>query len=92
MNPPTESNSLKRRALEAFARYGALNPPAWAVLVGMRPVRSSYSYLLRLHRFGLLSRNRDGRGFLTYCLSERGQSRLKWLQSHQPPQPHNGVN
>ena len=77
---PSGSNSLKRRALEIFERYGRLNPPAWAVLANMQPTRSSYSYLLRLHRFGLLNRERDTRGFLIYTISERGRERLNWLQ------------
>src|SRR4051794_23601680 len=80
------SNSLKRRALEIFERYGRLNPPAWAVLANMRPTRSSYSYLLRLHRFGLLNRERDTRGFLIYTISERGRERLNWLSSLHSPQ------
>jgi len=50
-------NQLKRKALEIFARQGGwLTPPEWAVLAGFYPIRSAYSYLLRLHRFGLLER------------------------------------
>jgi hypothetical protein len=82
-----QSNSLKRRALEIFQLYGPLKPPAWAVLAGMRPIRSSYSYLLRLHRFGLLNRERDSRGFLIYAISERGLERLCWLCSLENPNP-----
>jgi len=77
---PTCPNSLKRRALEILLSYGPLNPPAWALLANMRPVRSSYSYLLRLHRFGLLIRERDSKGLLIYKISERGRQRLNWLQ------------
>src|SRR5258708_1090071 len=84
---PSGSNSLKRRALEIFVLYGRLNPPAWAVLANMRPIRSSYSYLLRLHRFGLLNRERDSKGFLIYTISARGRERLNWLLSLQHPQP-----
>ena len=73
-------NSLKRRSLEIFVLYGRLNPPAWALLANMTPVRSSYSYLLRLHRFGLLNRERDSEGLLIYTMSERGRERLNWLQ------------
>jgi hypothetical protein len=72
-------NVLKRRALEIFNSYGALNPPAWAVLADFIPVRSSYSYLLRLHRFGLLDRTRDKSGLLLYSLSDRGRERLQYL-------------
>ena len=74
-------NSLKIRALTALEYYGPMNPPVWAVVVGMTPVRSSYSYLLRLHRWGLLYRGRDQRGFLLYELTEKGRARLAWLRS-----------
>lgn len=76
------ANFLKCRALEIFSRYGALNPPAWAVLAKMQPVRSAYTYLLRLHRFGLLNRGRDHQGFLVYSISTRGRERLRWLQAN----------
>ena len=89
MRGKTETNNLKRRALEVFAVYGSLNPPAWAVLARMFPIRSAYTYLLRLHRFGLLNRTRDHRGFLIYTISERGRDRLRWLQSlHHPQSSH----
>ena len=80
MQHQSNYNSLKRRALEIFLRYGCLNAPAWAMLVNMQPVRSSYSYLLRLHRFGLLTREHDSEGLLMYRISERGRQRLNWLQ------------
>jgi hypothetical protein len=48
-------NKLKKVALEIFERHGGwLSPPEWAVLAGFYPIRAAYSYLLRLHRFGLL--------------------------------------
>ncbi len=71
--------SLKKRALEVFKIYGPLNPPAWATLASFYPIRSSYTYLLRLYRFGLLNRTRDQSGLLLYSLSKRGQERLEWL-------------
>lgn len=80
------ANSLKQRALAAFERAGWLNPPAWAVLVDFYPQRASYSYLKRLHRWGLLERARDARGFILYRLSRRGRSRLGWLRSGIPSQ------
>ena len=78
-------NSLKTRALDVFARYGPLNPPAWAVLAGMTPVRSAYTYLLRLHRFGLLDRNRNAAAVLIYSISPRGSERLAWLRRQSDP-------
>src|SRR5579883_3510948 len=74
-----QSNSLKKRGLQIFTLYGSLNPPAWAALAKFFPVRASYTYLLRLHRFGLLNRTRDKSGLLLYSLSDRGRARLEWL-------------
>jgi hypothetical protein len=71
-------NSLKRDTLEIFRVYGPLNPPAWARLAKFSPIRASYSYLLRLHRFGLLNRTSNPSG-LVYSLSDRGRARLEWL-------------
>jgi len=73
-------NLLKKRALEAFEQRGWMNPILFAVLVGFYPARSSYSYLLRLHRFGLLRRKQDASGLLLYSLSKRGIQRLAWLR------------
>jgi hypothetical protein len=72
-------NSLKRRALAAFEGRGWLRPTTWAVLARFFPSRAAYSYLLRLHRFGLLHR-RKGPGGVLYRLSERGRGRLAWLE------------
>ena len=74
-------NELKRRSLGIFERNGPLNPSVWAVLARFYPIRASYSYLMRLHRFGLLRRSRDARGRLSYSLSVRGRQRLAWLRS-----------
>ena len=73
-------NELKRTALATLEGRGWLNPPAWAVLVRMYPIRAAYSYLLRLHCWGLLERRRDARGLLLYRLSQRGEQRLAWLR------------
>lgn len=57
MRPPrneTRFNELKLCALQIFERSGRLNPAAWAVLAGFYPIRAAYSYLLHLHRLGLL--------------------------------------
>ena len=73
-------NQLKKRALEIFAGHGGwLSPREWAVLAGFYPVRAAYSYLLRLHRFGLLERSGNSKGLVLYRLSERGRERLRWL-------------
>lgn len=73
-------NKLKLRSLAIFEQNGALNPPVWAVHARFYPFRSAFTYLLRLHRFGLLRRGRDTRGRITYSLSARGRQRLDWLR------------
>jgi len=73
-------NSLKRHALTAFEDRGWLSPPTWAVLTKFYPVRASYSYLKRLHRWKLLDRMLDRRGLILYRLSSRGVERLAWLR------------
>jgi len=83
----SKANSLKKRTLEIFSVYGSLNPPAWAKLANFFPVRAAYTYLLRLHRFGLLNRTRDHSGLLLYSLSDRGRERLNWLSIPNGPNP-----
>ena len=73
-------NARKAQTLAIFERRGRLNPSEWAVLARFYPIRASYSYLVRLHRFGLLRRGRDARGRVTYSLSARGGRRLNWLR------------
>lgn len=77
---PVKYNSLKARALATFENRGWLSPPAWAVLVKFYPVRASYTYLKRLHRWQLVERMLDRRGLLLYRLSPRGAKRLEWLR------------
>ena len=74
-----ELNCLKVRVLQALDHRGWINPPAAATLVGFQPARAMYSYMLRLHRWGLLERQHDSRGLLLYRLSLRGRERLAWL-------------
>ena len=76
-----EKNSLKLQVLQVLDRRGWLNPPAVAELVGFRARRGMYSYLGRLHRYGLLRRRHDARGLILYQLSDRGAERLAWLRS-----------
>ncbi len=79
-------NELKRLALSIFekAKNGGqvwVSPPEWAVLARCFPIRGAYSYLRKLHRWGLLLERRRGRqGRLNYALSKRGQERLEWLR------------
>ena len=72
-------NILKRRTLAVFSREGDwLRPLVFAALAEWPPsqYRAAYSYLKRLHLFGLLHRRRDARGLLLYRISERGTRRL----------------
>lgn len=74
-------NERKREALTIFEESGGwLNPAAWAALARFYPVRASYSYLSRLHRWGLLERKTGASGLIVYGLSERGKERLLWLK------------
>lgn len=79
-------NERKRQALEIFTQYDHLRPPDWAIAAGFYPTRSSFSYLLRLHRMGLLRRRHDWRGRIMYQLSPHG---ARWLlrkrRSQLPP-------
>jgi hypothetical protein len=79
---PTDKNSLKIRTLEAFEIDGPMTPAVLASRIGFYPARSAYSYLLRLHRFGLLERRNDIRGFLLYAISQKGRERLAWLRAN----------
>jgi len=69
-------NERKMQALEIFTHHSTLRPPDWAVVAGFYPIRASFSYLLRLHRMGLLRRRRDWRKRVIYQLSAHG---ARWL-------------
>jgi hypothetical protein len=80
MSHSSRYNNLKEHALRVFERHGSwIRPTEWAVLASFYPIRSAYSYLLRLHRFVLLERYKTA-GRIVYRLSERGSSRLEWLK------------
>ena len=74
-------NALKIIALRVFERTGWLSPVRFARIVQFTPKRAAYSYLGRLHRWGLLHRMRDPSGRILYRLSRRGTARLEWLIS-----------
>jgi hypothetical protein len=69
-------NQRKTQALEIFTQHSELRPPEWAVVAGFYPIRASFSYLLRLHRMGLLRRHCDWRERVVYQLSPHG---ARWL-------------
>jgi hypothetical protein len=65
-----------RQTLEFFSRRQCVEVPVYAVSVGMYPIRSSYRYLRKLHKYNYLRRGRDFRGRIVYSLSPRG---ARWL-------------
>lgn len=69
-------NQRKRQTLELFADHRELRPYEFGALAGFYPLRSTYTYLARLHRMGLLRRRRDFKRRLLYQLSPRG---ARWL-------------
>lgn len=76
-------NQRKVQGLEAFASRGDLRPEEWAVACRFYPLRASFSYLVRLYRWGYLLRHRDFRGRILYRLSPRGalwllKNRNRW--------------
>lgn len=80
---PRKYNQLKLETLTAFSDLGPLAPPELAVEVGLYPLRSAYSYLAHLSRWGLLLRGKDARGRVLYSLSERGRARLAYLMGRE---------
>jgi DNA-binding HxlR family transcriptional regulator len=73
----------KLEVLRIFSQVNGFLKPDY-VLGQLRPVperRSLYSYLGRLKSQGLLDRHPNSRrGHLTYCLTERGRTRLEYLR------------
>jgi hypothetical protein len=69
-------NERKQQTLEFFANRQWVRVPVYAVAVSMYPIRSSYRYLKKLHKYHYLRRGRDFTGRLVYCLSPRG---ARWL-------------
>lgn len=69
-------NERKRQTLEFFAMREWVRVPYYAVAVGMYPIRSSYRYLKKLHKYSYLWRGYDFSGWIVYRLSPRG---ARWL-------------
>ncbi len=59
--------------LQALDGRGWVNPPMVAVLADVYPIRAASTWLLRLHRLGLIRRRQDARGLVLYAISPRGQ-------------------
>jgi hypothetical protein len=70
-----------RRALQTFKRYGPMSPSAWSVLASRHETHGACGFLLRLHRLGLLNRNRDATDLIVYSISARGIERLSMPQN-----------
>ena len=69
-------NERKRQTFEFFAMRPWFEVPVYAASVGKYPIRSSYRYLKKLHRYNYLRRGRDFRGHIVYSLYPRG---ARWL-------------
>lgn len=69
-------NERKRQTFEFFAKREWVRVPVYAVALGMYPIRSSYRYLKKLHKYSYLWRGYDFRGRILYRLSPRG---ARWL-------------
>jgi hypothetical protein len=78
-------NERKRQTFEFFASRQWVRVPVYAVAVSMYPIRSSYRYLKKLHKYHYLSRGHDITGRLVYRLSPRGAMWL--LKRHQAENP-----
>lgn len=72
-------NALKFEVLRAFhgAPHGWLTPREVAQRVRFSRFRSVWSYLLHLHRWGLLLRRSEP--YIEYRLNAKGVRRLAWL-------------
>jgi hypothetical protein len=69
-------NERKHETLKYFSRREWIRPAQWAIDAGVYPIRRSYTYLKRLHRWSLLERGHDFTGHVVYRLSPRG---ARWL-------------
>jgi len=76
----------KQDVLEIFAKVNRFIPPdaVCRQLRGFHHRSSVYSYLLRLHRQGLLLRGTEF-GRIVYRISERGVERLRFFRSQTEP-------
>jgi len=74
-------NELKVQVLWSLrtAPHGWLTPREVAEQVRFSRVRSAWSYLIRLHRWGLLKRRSTP--YVEYSLTRKGIRRLSWLLS-----------
>ncbi len=78
----------KLEVLHIFAHSARFMKPdeVWRQLGRRLDRRSLYSYLDRLRKQGLLMRSPNPRrGQLAYCLTQRGQGRLAYLQKALTP-------
>ncbi len=72
-------NRRKLLTLEIFSKAypGSIRPEVYAWKIGKLPARAAYSYLLRLHHWGLLWRRENP---VRYRITQRGRERLAWLR------------
>jgi hypothetical protein len=82
-------NERKMQALQIFSEHRELRPREWAVEAGFFPLRASFSYLLHLHRMGLLRRRRDWKGRIVYQLAPHG---ARWLLKRRQAQHQSDIH
>ena len=80
-----EFNERKKLTLDYFASRQWVRQKVYAIALGIYPTRAVYSYLLRLHRWGLMWRGYDATGHIVYHLSPRGARRLLYLKVLRSP-------
>ena len=87
-------NERKRQTFEFFASRQWVRVPVYAVAVSIYPIRSSYRYLKKLHKYHYLCRGHDITGRLVYRLSPRGAMwLLKRRQAQNPaPRPRKSIS
>jgi hypothetical protein len=76
-------NSLKRRVLTALEDGEPRSVVLIAELLGFRRPRPLYIHMLRYRAWGLVRRaRRDYLNRVSYRITRRGQTRLRWLEHH----------
>ncbi len=76
-------NSAKLRVLHLLAERGCQTPAEIAQRAfSFRSYRNAWTMLLRLHRWGLVTRRSQPWG-LEYSITDKGKARLQWLRSRQ---------
>jgi hypothetical protein len=74
---------------EPLSRRNAIRPEAYAWKIRKLPATAAYSYLNKLHQWGLLWRQENP---VRYRISQRGRERLAWLRERFRPERSNNTS